>query len=94
MHLPLRHVFNAVSNDYTYSRITQEDEALLLGFIGQHDRFSNAVFVRLCEKRLLKRAIEKAESILDEENSLARAKLKRARDEDKDSRRAQKKAKR
>lgn len=94
MHLPLRYVSNAVDNEYTDSRITQEDEALLLGFVGQHDRFFDAVFVRLCEKRLLKRAIKKAESILNEENSLARAKLKRAHDEHKDSRRAQKKAKR
>jgi hypothetical protein len=50
--------------------------------------------VRLCEKRLLKRAIKKAEAILDEESSLARSKLKRARGEDKESRRTQKKAKR
>jgi len=72
----------------------QEDEALLLAFVGQPNRMFNAAFVRLCEKRLLKRAIENAEAMVAEEMMLSRPRRKRGRDGEKDSLRVQKKVRR
>lgn len=85
-------VFQARLSQYTSS--IEGDEGFLSAFTGPPNRLFNATFVRLCEKRLLKRAIEQGEAVLAQEGARSKGgKAKRPREEERELRRDRKKIK-
>ncbi|CCA68310.1 related to SET7-Regulatory protein [Serendipita indica DSM 11827] len=76
-----------------YGTALEADEQMLIDLQDKYSRLHNAVFVRTGEKRLLRKAIRQAETILQQEKA-QQSKGKRPREETKSEKRSTKKVKR